>query len=394
MMMKRITLTLIVGFCVVLAASAFAFDWLIDQQGYADFTFPTSDADEVWHGKVKEYVTKRVPPPDEEERWCRIGKRPVILSYVNNQVTHVRFGAEDFENPVLSADSIMPNVYLMYCFNKRLYVNFTKKEDIDALLDFCQSPPGFTMFAREYTRPYFYKEYKGDAVCYYRVEYPDGTVPKADRIRRWLLHYADNANYWDDDALMNYTPYLGDTNDKNAMARHFADRFFECTDQTFADTEFEYDMRVYDRNERYVTYQQFTYCYLGGIHGFNTERLASFDLTTGEDVTIDYLFKKECQQKVREVLMQTAFTDEKLCSWNNIETMEDVVRCFMPETMDVPDLKRVDISRVGLAPEGIVFSYYPYELSCFAAGCFHFTIPYTKLRPFLTEKAKHCIGLN
>jgi hypothetical protein len=153
-------------------------------------------------------------------------------------------------------------------------------------------------------------------------------------------------------------------------------------------------MRVYDRNERYVTYQQFTYCYLGGIHGFNTERLASFDLTTGEDVTIDYLFKKECQHKVREVLMQTAFTDEKLCSWNNIETMEDVVRCFMPETMDVPDLKRVDISRVGLAPEGIVFSYYPYELSCFAAGCFHFTIPYTKLRPFLTEKAKHCVGLN
>lgn len=47
----------------------------------------------------------------------------------------------------------------------------------------------------------------------------------------------------------------------------------------------------------------------------------------------------------------------------------------------------------GLLKEGMVFSFQPYSISCFAAGVFHFTIPYERLAPYLTERAKWCLKL-
>ena len=46
----------------------------------------------------------------------------------------------------------------------------------------------------------------------------------------------------------------------------------------------------------------------------------------------------------------------------------------------------------GLLKEGVVFSFQPYSISCFAAGVFHFSIPYERLAPYLTERAKWCLG--
>ena len=45
----------------------------------------------------------------------------------------------------------------------------------------------------------------------------------------------------------------------------------------------------------------------------------------------------------------------------------------------------------GLTQDGIVFSFQPYDISFFAAGAFHFTIPYEKVKTFLTHKGKQCI---
>ena len=44
--------------------------------------------------------------------------------------------------------------------------------------------------------------------------------------------------------------------------------------------------------------------------------------------------------------------------------------------------------------DGFVFSFQPYDISCFAAGTFHFTIPYKKARHFLTPRGKWCVGLD
>ena len=47
----------------------------------------------------------------------------------------------------------------------------------------------------------------------------------------------------------------------------------------------------------------------------------------------------------------------------------------------------------GLSDESVVFSFQPYEIDCYAAGTFHFTIPYDKIKPLLTPRGKWCLDM-
>ena len=48
---------------------------------------------------------------------------------------------------------------------------------------------------------------------------------------------------------------------------------------------------------------------------------------------------------------------------------------------------------LGLGQDGVVFSFQPYSLSNFAAGAFHFTVPYKQLEPYFTDQAKWCLQM-
>ena len=77
----------------------------------------------------------------------------------------------------------------------------------------------------------------------------------------------------------------------------------------------------------------------------------------------------------------------------NAENKDEVVRKFsLIDKNDNPTGELV-FPQPGLTDDGIVFSYQPYDISCFAAGAFHFTIPYEKVKPFLTERGRRCVEL-
>ena len=57
------------------------------------------------------------------------------------------------------------------------------------------------------------------------------------------------------------------------------------------------------------------------------------------------------------------------------------------------DAKEFFLPNPALTDEGVVFSYQPYEIACFAAGMYHFTIPYNRLMDYLTDEAKWCLGM-
>ena len=38
-----------------------------------------------------------------------------------------------------------------------------------------------------------------------------------------------------------------------------------------------------------------------------------------------------------------------------------------------------------LTDSGVVFSFQPYEIDCWAAGAYHFIVPYKKLLPYMTQ---------
>lgn len=46
-----------------------------------------------------------------------------------------------------------------------------------------------------------------------------------------------------------------------------------------------------------------------------------------------------------------------------------------------------------LTDSGVVFSFQPYEIDCWAAGAYHFIVPYKKLLPYMTPKARRLIDI-
>lgn len=344
--------------------------------------------------KVKVYSEKQVQPLSGSEKECAIGKRRVILTYDKNRIEKFRFGKGVFENPIVYMDSIAPNVYRVSCFHKNLDVDFSKGSDVNALIDFHSPSPGFTLFYREYVRTfqddydYCYSD------CTLRIEFPEPSVPHATGINQWLVSFVNEEllMFEESDKVVSYTKK---TLNKLDLAKFYADWYFAATTPNGSNTEHILDMRTYAWNNRYVTYQLYSYNYSGGAHGAYMERLASFDLISGKAITPEYLFQRDSLDKVREALMRVVLKDSHFKEWNSAETIDDVLPYLAhSETNNShsSDINDIDISRMGLTPEGVVISYYPYEVSCYAAGCFHFTIPYEELYPFLSDAGKQCVG--
>lgn len=53
---------------------------------------------------------------------------------------------------------------------------------------------------------------------------------------------------------------------------------------------------------------------------------------------------------------------------------------------------KFELPEGALTETGIVFSFQPYEIDCWAAGAYHFIVPYNKIMPYLTTKAKTICG--
>jgi hypothetical protein len=307
------------------------------------------------------------------------------------------------------------------------------------------------------------------------LEYPDSTTAHAAEISEWVTHIVksqrEQMTWWCDRVL--FEGYMGSPTDTVALANSLVQVYFAVTDSLYADESYKLDLRAYTCNERYVTYQMYTYTYGGGAHGAYSERLTSLDLNTGQPITPEYLFREDCLDKVRFVLMMTVAGDAHFREWNTVSRLDDVIRRFIwdpdefrgvdgedsyteevaeedllevdslelaeadtdsdseelaeddseeleennsEELVDAEDdsdepaeadseeedeeprrprhklpgkqLGTIDISRIGLTPEGIVISYDPYEVDCFAAGCFHFFIPYWKIHAYLSEEGR------
>lgn len=56
--------------------------------------------------------------------------------------------------------------------------------------------------------------------------------------------------------------------------------------------------------------------------------------------------------------------------------------------------KRILLPHPALIAEVMTISFQPYSIAYYAADTIHFTAPYGKLKPYLTDRGKWCIGLN
>ena len=317
------------------------------------------------------------------------------------------------EDGVLAAGpslSVLPydkekNIFHVSVVGKDLLVDFANRESRKQISALSVSLPEFKMFHRHVTADFC------ERVSYdIAVDFPKRTVADCDVITKWLIGIIeDSENMHGELPPLNafYIGYAkrsntgwrydGDIHNTKRILKFASDVYFATIKGDYGLDENDYPfslfsilcLKAYVKNNRFVTFQQYTHDYYGGAHGYYTERLISFDPIHKKEIDYKYMFKDNCMENIIVLLKEEACKSPNYQEWKpNI----DEFVCVKDEDDKPTGLYR--LPQPGLSNDGVVFSFQPYEISCFAAGTFHFTIPYERLRPYLTDKARWCLNMN
>ncbi len=152
---------------------------------------------------------------------------------------------------------------------------------------------------------------------------------------------------------------------------------------------YAYEMNIKKTYEtgRFVTFTATSYYYTGGAHGMSLDRGTTFRKTDGRRFDLDMLcntgsdeFRKMIKEGLKSYFSdngETATTDEELKEMLLTESSTD----YLPLPQFAPYLTE----------EGVTFVYQQYEIAPYAAGMPTFTIPYDKMKPYLTVTARNLI---
>ena len=357
---------------------------------------------------IPQFVRRLNPNGDwSADTICVVNGKAFYLAYDNYM------NAVYSEDGVLATDptlSVLPydkekDIFHVSIVGKDLLVDFADGESRKQMSTLSVSLPEFKMFHHHVTADFC------ERVSYdIAVDFPKRTVSDCDAITKWLIgKIEDSENIHGELPPLNAF-YIGYAKRANTGWRYDGDihntkRIFKfASDVYFATVKGDYGMdendypfslfsilclKAYVKNYRFVTFQQYTHDYYGGAHGYYTERLISFDPIRKKEIDYKYMFKDNCMEDIIALLKEEACKSPHYQEWKpNI----DEFVCVKDEDDKPTGLYR--LPRPGLSNEGVVFSFQPYEISCFAAGTFHFTIPYERLRPYLTDKARWCLNMN
>lgn len=332
------------------------------------------------------------------------GKPYCVVWNIDMSFSQVRYGDSVLvEDPTLSlfSEKEHDTKYWVSTTSDHLEVDFTKPESVAQLTTLARQVQGFSRYKRVLESKYG----KNVHYCLF-VDYPSSSIHNADSITRWLMDeieasacVVDRFKVWGDYYVLKpltdrIEPYEGDVSDKDGFARFLAGQYFAgVIDMCGTDLQ-DYPPCTYDvkslraqlYNDRFVTYQFFTNWYAGGAHSQFTQELISFDHVHSQQIDMSYLFKPEAFEAVLSMLEDVAKQDKRYQYWK-CDIWEDII--LMDD--DKPFCKI--LPRIGLAEDGVVFSFQPFRIGCNAAGAYNFCIPYSGLKPYLTDRGKWCLGM-
>lgn len=287
---------------------------------------------------------------------------------------------------------------------KCLLIDFSDENSLAQLSSLTKVLPSFERNTQSFVTE--------DSIAWYdfEVDFPTSSVANAKTIRKWLVGKIAESNRNDVDlpfptaVYNNYRKgpegvweYMGDLTNNQQITQFAADVYFAIIESNYGDLEEELiptglsrtlNMQAKICNKRFVTYQECTFDYSGGAHGYYTEKLLSFDHVNNQEIDNSYLFKPGYEEELMDMLVEEARNSP------NYEVPESNIRAGVANLDDEGNpIGGYTFPRPGLSEEGVVFSFQPYEISCFADGTFHFVIPYERLKHILTDRAKWCLGM-
>ena len=339
---------------------------------------------------------------------CVVDGKAYYMAYDDNGRTNVLYN----KDRILVADptlSILPydkdkHLYHASVIGKDILVDFSDDKSLQGLSKLTVSLQGFTTTCYNASADFC------ERVNYdISVDFPKRSMAHYEAVTKWLVEKIEDSGNMDGELppmnaiYINYARrtnagwrYEGDIHNRQRICKFAADVYFAIVKGDYGLNEMEIPsslfstlcLSAYVKNSRFVTYQQFKHDYRGGAHGYYTERLISFDHVHGQEIDYKYLFRDGCMEAILALLKEEAKKSPNYQEW---KPDIDEYACVKDGNDKPTGLLR--LPQPGLSEEGVVFSFQPYAISCFAAGTFHFTIPYNRLRPYLTDRAKWCLNM-
>ena len=328
---------------------------------------------------------------------------------------------------MLQYDSVGPSKLKLSLVTRELIVDLGDSEVICKIKDFMKPIDGFKRFNKRYEEcldslyyeGYGFAEYMGGFS--FEVDYPDTCIDNASQINRFICDLTGlsesekakvpglSAFYAGFNPTKYYRPvYTGNANDIQNLSDFLAHRTFENWrrggDFGLGSSDATLAIRPHIANKRYVTLSKYEYDRQGIGHGMYTETFHTFDLKNGNKLRNKDIFKGQSLNNVKMKLFEVMAKNPKYIEWHgsplSSTDIEDMIEAWQSPSPILEGTEweeserevKFELPDGALTENGIVFSFQPYEIDCWAAGAYHFIIPYEKLMPYLTDRAKMMIG--
>lgn len=331
------------------------------------------------------------------------------------------------DDNILQYDSVGPSKLKLSLVTRELIVDLGDANVADKIRTFMNPIKGFQRCQQNYEEclesvtdeEFGTWKYMGEFS--FTVDYPDSTMANAGKINRFICELSGisenekakvpglSAFYAGFKPTKNYRPvYTGNANDMKCLSDFLAYKTFE---NWIRGGEFDMGssaatlaIKPHIANDKFVTLSVYEYDRVGTGHGMYTKTFHTFDFNSESELTNTDLFKSQYLDKVKMILFEVMANDSRYRAWNGdsitpseiqgrIEGWQSPNPILEGTEWEEPDCdSKFELPDGALTDSGVVFSFQPYEIDCWAAGAYHFIVPYKKLVPYLTLRAKRLIG--
>lgn len=330
-------------------------------------------------------------------------------------------------NIMLCYDSIGPAIIKLDLITRQTTIDLGSRDAVQRIKRFLGPIEGF----RHYQ--------KNEVVCFdsimdekygliknighfsFAVDYADTCNPDADRLNRFMLELVSNSGNMQVDVppltafFIGYRQphepnrsYSRETWNIDSLVNYVLDNTIDSW-KRIEDYHYESSMGsglavdAHIATSKFATFSVYEYNRVGIGHGMYTETFHTFDMKNGTELSNDDIFKPRTLDKVKTLLFEVMAKDPKYSEWNQDITSASDVQARIEGWREPNPLldgteweepkKTSDfiLPEGALTDSGIVFSFQPYEIGCWAEGAYHFIVPYEKLRPYLTSRIKELI---
>jgi len=127
------------------------------------------------------------------------------------------------------------------------------------------------------------------------------------------------------------------------------------------------------------------YFFSGGAHGMNIPLALTFDLTTGDTLGLYDFLRHGCEASIQALLKKKILAEAGASDDDELEAAG-----FWASSEDVNYLR--DATAIYPDSDGLVFTYAPYAIACYAVGSVSVTLTWKELNPYLSPESPRVLS--